>query len=241
LPCSCTIDIYNTYYGELPQTFDHPWYQRALDDKLYFSNFGFLRIENSFDDKNFYLGTTFFIRPFFKKEPSYQITDFEYVMQFSNKLLEIHKVKNFLDFDQRDHACLSILMMQARPDLIRDKLIVDAGSGGDAILSIVASRLGARKIIAFEHNSGRATESLGFLTLNDINNVDVVEKDFTDIKEIGAIGHVDAVIANINAVTFIPRTRPRYDSAHAYMAAIFKPSWYFVCGMRTRFSDLNDK
>ncbi|MFH1199145.1 MAG: 50S ribosomal protein L11 methyltransferase, partial [Candidatus Omnitrophota bacterium] len=71
-----------------------------------------------------------------------------------------------LNFPYGNQTRLSILMLQAYAILIKEQVILDVGSGSDAILSIVASRLGAKKIIGVELNRESVILSHVFLKIN---------------------------------------------------------------------------
>ena len=137
-------------------------------------------------------------------------------------------------------------MLCAYADRIRGRVVLDAGSGSDAILGAVAHRLGAKKIFCVEWKSIDAEKSKRFLRLNSIKKeeVEVINADFSLI---GDIGEIDVVIANLSKNGFHSRDMGSSDANHLdgsdnwhrFLAEKFKPEIYFLCGMIGKTITLN--
>lgn len=129
---------------------------------------------------------------------------------------------------------LAILLLQAGSKYIKNKIFLDAGSGKDAILATVISRLEAKKVFAIDKNTEFVNESRQFLALNGVNNVEVIEKDFADIDEISEIKDVDGIAANISVYEEANEDSAYLDmNWHQYLADKLRPSAYFLCGIYT--------
>jgi ribosomal protein L11 methyltransferase len=76
----------------------------------------------------------------------------------------------------------------------QDKRVMDAGCG-TAILSIMASKLGAREVEAFDIDEWSAINGRENLENNQCNNVRIQQGK---INEVGLTGLFDVVLANIN-------------------------------------------
>jgi len=137
----------------------------------------------------------------------------------------------YANFANRDHTCLAVLLLQAYPDFIKNKVVLDAGSGSDAVLSVLASRLGAKKVIAVERNKKKIAESLRLLALNETHDVMPVEKDLADYKGIEGILYIDTVVANLNQMDSIYKSGTYYRNMHKYLAGSMNPVNYFLLGL----------
>jgi len=133
-----------------------------------------------------------------------------------------------LDFLYGAHTRLAILLLRARSYLIKDEVILDAGSG-DGILAMVASRIGAKKVIAIEHNKEWVQTSRRLLKLNNINVVDVIEKGFADIQKIKSAKSAAVVVANLKD-NGIYKEGEHFKNWHFFLMEKVDPQWYFLCG-----------
>ncbi|GAI45371.1 unnamed protein product, partial [marine sediment metagenome] len=114
------------------------------------------------------------------------------------------EVSRRLRFQHSLFTVTSVLVMQARPELIRDKTILDLGTG-EGTLAFVAAKLGARKVIGIDIDYyvdwiKIAKENLSY---NNFTNIEFVKKDFDDIKR-GNFEDVDTAIADLEVETIFP-------------------------------------
>lgn len=145
---------------------------------------------------------------------------------------------NYCQFEWGFHTFLAIELLQAYADEIYGKVLLDAGSGSDAILGTVAYRLGAKKVFCVEGSAIRAKKSEQYLLLNGVNKkyVELINADFSLM---GDIQGVDIVVSNLPNNGFHERDmRPQgasqydgQDNWHRFLADKFSPEFYFLCGM----------
>ncbi|MBM3245986.1 MAG: methyltransferase domain-containing protein, partial [Candidatus Omnitrophica bacterium] len=147
----------------------------------------------------------------------------------------IRRKDGHLDFANGESTRLAIRTLEANKELIRDEICLDAGSGQDAVLAMVDSRLGAKRILAIERERACALRSREFLALNGITNVNVIIKDFADLDEVDGIGNVNVVQANISAYELAKNKDGECLDInwHQYLTSKIFPSVYFLCGVYT--------
>ena len=140
----------------------------------------------------------------------------------------------------------SILTMQAFPEAFRGKVVLDMGSGSDAVLSVVAARLGARRVIAIEKLPDAAEDSRNILKLNGVEVVEVRNADFSEIPGLIVPGSIDTVISNIRQNGYFDAgdnpdsvmtsdfdfqfAFERGHNRHWDVADALKPRWYIFTG-----------
>jgi len=145
---------------------------------------------------------------------------------------------SLLDFENGDphaHTPLAILMMQAAPYAIRDRVVLDAGSGRDAVLAVVAYRLGARKVFGVEREPSLVADSRKFVEeYNGISedSLRIIRADFDNIEQLSETEYIDTVIAVIQPNS-IYRSDRFFGSYHELLSEKIKPSWYLMCGINS--------
>lgn len=93
------------------------------------------------------------------------------------------------------HHATTYLMLKIEMELDhKNKRVLDAGCG-TAILAIMASKLGAREVIAYDNNSWSTENAPENIDLNACTNVTVQEGTITTIDISGTF---DIILANIN-------------------------------------------
>ncbi len=75
----------------------------------------------------------------------------------------------------------------------KKKKVLDAGSG-TGILAILAKKLLADKVVAFDNDSWCYSNALENIQINDVNNIEVIDGSLEDIDE----SDFDIILANIN-------------------------------------------
>jgi len=139
-----------------------------------------------------------------------------------------------LDFYYNVHTRLAILLLQARSDLIKDKTVLDAGAG-DSVLGAVASRLGAKKVIEIEKSGEWAAEARKLAKINEIENVEILEKDFSELEGLSAISNIDIVLASLNS-NGVFQEENYIKNWHFLISDLINPDWYFFLGGVVEYS-----
>lgn len=120
------------------------------------------------------------IKPTFKE---YQKKDDEIIIELDPKM----------SFGTGEHPTTKICINFLEKYLMPSVTLLDAGSG-TAILSIVAAKLGAKKVIAFDIDEWSLSNGIENIKLNKVN--DIVEVKLCELKDI-AEKEFDIVVANI--------------------------------------------
>jgi hypothetical protein len=137
-----------------------------------------------------------------------------------------------LEFAFGNHTLLSMLMLIANRELVNNCVAVDAGSGVDAVLSVLLSRLKAKKVYAIEQSHKKTEQSKLFLDRNGVKNVTVVETPIEDIGDFFENIRVDIVVANLPPGSYpFDLNGKRYSHYHYFLIHKLDPSWYFMCGL----------
>lgn len=93
------------------------------------------------------------------------------------------------------HHATTYLMLKTQMDINhKNKRVLDAGCG-TAILAIMASKLGAREVIAYDNNSWSTENAPENVALNCCDNITVLDGT---IGTLGLQGQFDIILANIN-------------------------------------------
>jgi ribosomal protein L11 methyltransferase len=93
------------------------------------------------------------------------------------------------------HHSTTFLMIRHMLDLDnRDKRVLDAGCG-TAILAVLAEKLGAKEVIAYDNNSWAVENAPENVGLNNCSRIKVLEGT---IDTLGLTGKFDIILANIN-------------------------------------------
>ncbi|MGM0565724.1 MAG: 50S ribosomal protein L11 methyltransferase [Bacteroidota bacterium] len=116
--------------------------------------------------------------PFHEKQEGF---DYEIVLEPKMAFGTAHHETTFLSIQQ-------MLKMD-----FKDKKVLDMGSG-TGILSILASKLGAKSIIAIDNDPWAYKNALENFKMNDVDNAEAVEGDALSVPD----NQFDIVLANIN-------------------------------------------
>jgi ribosomal protein L11 methyltransferase len=93
------------------------------------------------------------------------------------------------------HHQTTYLMVKAQMNIDhKDKRVMDAGCG-TAILSIMASKLGAKEVFAFDIDEWSVINGKENLEINHCNNIQLEQGKITEVKPTGKF---DIILANIN-------------------------------------------
>ncbi|MCQ9206630.1 MAG: 50S ribosomal protein L11 methyltransferase [Omnitrophica bacterium] len=128
---------------------------------------------------------------------------------------------------------MSLLLLQAGSHGLRNQVVLDAGCGNDAILATLASRLGAKNVIAVDNSEFSITEAKEYLVLNKVDNVRCVQ-GLLGYETVPGIGEASVVIANMaspNHFIMPDETKSSYFGIHDYLLRNYDFSWYFMCGL----------
>lgn len=109
------------------------------------------------------------------------------------KTKEVITINPKMSFGTGHHA--TTWMMSKAMSLLNhnDKKVMDAGSG-TGVLAILASKLGAKEVVAFDNDPWCYENALENIEINSINNIQLYEGSLEDIKE----DKFDIILANIN-------------------------------------------
>lgn len=98
-----------------------------------------------------------------------------------------------MSFGTGHHATTSLMIQRILELSINKKVVLDMGCG-TAILSILADKMGAKKIIAIDIEEWAFKNSLENCEINNVKNISVFKGDVSLIKEM----KFDIIFANIN-------------------------------------------
>lgn len=130
------------------------------------------------------------------------------------------------------HHQTTWLMVKAMLDIDhRDKHVMDVGCG-TAILSILASKLGARQIEAFDIDDWSIENAGENAAINSCTNIRLSKGT---IAEVAPEGHFDIILANINKNVLL-------DEMHAYAECLTTGGLLLLSGfLDTDIADLLEK
>ena len=118
------------------------------------------------------------------------------------------------------HHATTYLMLQQQMELDhKGKRVLDAGCG-TAILAVMAEKLGASDIIAYDNNSWTIENAPENLTLNGTNNVQILEGT---IDTLNLDGKFDIILANINKNVLL-------DEMQDYVSYLNDPGVLIISG-----------
>ncbi|MSR77394.1 MAG: pyridoxal-phosphate dependent enzyme, partial [Candidatus Omnitrophica bacterium] len=135
------------------------------------------------------------------------------------------------DFISGQHTLLAVLFMQAYQDHIQNQVVLDAGSQ-QGILLVLASRLGAAKVIGVEKHLQWVHDSEASFVQNSIQNAQMIHADFKDLAQ-----HPAAEEASV-WMTSLPENGSEFEpgylgNRHLDFAAREHIKTYFLFGGRT--------
>lgn len=129
----------------------------------------------------------------------------------------------------QEHTRLAVTLLQARPEVVRQRRVVVAGSGADVILEIVSDRLGARNVIGIEQDSLLVRKAQQFLALNGPAHIQLLRAEFSDEGVPRDTGPVDVMIANLPDNGFhLAVGDGSYFNWHAWLVKRFAPRHHYV-------------
>jgi ribosomal protein L11 methyltransferase len=99
-----------------------------------------------------------------------------------------------MSFGTGHHQTTYLMVKNALNINHRDKRVIDAGCG-TAILSIMASKLGAKEVQAFDIDEWSVTNGNENREINHCHNIDIQQGKIT---EVNLTGKFDIILANIN-------------------------------------------
>ena len=146
--------------------------------------------------------------------------------------------RNILDFYYGIHTILAVTLLQAYASILPNQTVLDAGSG-DGVLGMVASRLGAKRVVCIEQDKEWVQKSAKFVQLNRIKNVKIIEADFGHIAKFEQTKDITVVLASLKSnglyKAFLEGKedsdkRGDYYNWHMFLAKNLNPEWYFIFG-----------
>lgn len=121
------------------------------------------------------------------------------------------------------HHQTTFLMIKAQMDLDHnEKVVMDAGCG-TAILSIMAAKLGAKRVAAFDIDEWSVINGKENLEINDCTNVEIRQGKISDLS---FDNNFDIILANINKNILLDEM-PQYaaylkDSGHLLLSGFYE-------------------
>ena len=97
-----------------------------------------------------------------------------------------------MSFGTGHHATTYLVMNQMKELVFLKKRVLDFGTG-TGVLAILASKLGAEKVLAIDYDEWSITNAKENIVQNNCANISVVQADHIDLNE-----KFDIVLANIN-------------------------------------------
>lgn len=98
-------------------------------------------------------------------------------------------------FGSGTHATTQLMVAQLLSDDLHDKRVLDCGCG-TGILSIVASKAGAREVVAYDIDEWSVANTLHNASLNSVSNIEVLTGNRHVLSHVSGV--FDHVVANIN-------------------------------------------
>ncbi|MBQ8227237.1 MAG: 50S ribosomal protein L11 methyltransferase [Bacteroidaceae bacterium] len=125
-------------------------------------------------------------------------------------------------FGTGHHATTSQMIGQILDNNMEGLDVLDMGCG-TGILAILARMRGAKHCVAIDNDEWCVSNTLENISLNDVNNIDVVEGDASALEK---YGHFHVVIANINRNILLA-------DMHHYVDHMTSGSLLFMSGFYT--------
>ncbi len=122
------------------------------------------------------------------------IHDTKHAVSVSEDMMEII-VDAEMAFGSGTHATTRMIVSEILTSDIQGKRILDCGCG-TGILSIVASKCGAKNVVAYDIDEWSVKNTMHNAQLNGISNIDVLNGDINILSHISGV--FDLVVANIN-------------------------------------------
>ena len=110
---------------------------------------------------------------------------------------------------------------------LKGKRVLDCGCG-TGILSIVASKEGAKDVVAYDIDEWSADNTRHNAELNDVENIDVLQGDVNVLSHVSGV--FDVVLANINR-NILLADMPQMKEVMAHGARIILSGFYVEDGM----------
>ncbi len=98
-----------------------------------------------------------------------------------------------MSFGTGEHATTKIVLQLLEKHFLTNSKVLDVGSG-TAVLSIAASKLGAKEVIAIDNDEWCFLNGIENVEKNNVSNITVLHSTIEKIKEEG----FDLILANIN-------------------------------------------
>ncbi len=98
-----------------------------------------------------------------------------------------------MSFGTGEHATTKIVLQLLEKHFLTNSKVLDVGSG-TAVLSIAASKLGAKEVIAIDNDEWCFLNGIENVEKNNVSNITVLHSTIEKIKEDG----FDLILANIN-------------------------------------------
>ncbi|MEQ8928195.1 MAG: 50S ribosomal protein L11 methyltransferase, partial [Fulvivirga sp.] len=112
-----------------------------------------------------------------------------------------------MSFGTGHHATTYLMLKHQLETDHKGKRVLDAGCG-TAILAVMAEKLGATEVLAYDNNSWSTENAPENIELNNCKNVEIQEGTIDTIK---IEGEYDLILANINKNVLLDEMDKYYD------------------------------
>ncbi len=116
--------------------------------------------------------------------------------------MRAHTARTGFWIDHYPFTLFTIMAMQSRPGLFKDKVVLDIGAG-TGLLSLVAAKFGARKVIGIEMDAGLAADAKRNVAANGLANVEIRRGDARELRQEDC-PDAQVAIANLSGKDALP-------------------------------------
>lgn len=122
-----------------------------------------------------------------------------------------------MSFGTGHHATTYLMLLQMQQINFQNKTVLDFGTG-TGILSILAKKSGAAKVVAIDNDEWSITNAAENIIANDCDDIELIKRNY-----ITALGKFDIIVANINLNVIT-------DSTHQFQSATHQSSLLLLSG-----------
>ncbi len=125
-----------------------------------------------------------------------------------------------MSFGTAHHETTSLMIESLLDEVVIGKTVLDMGCG-TGVLAILASKMGAGRVVAIDYDKWAVENALENVIKNNTSTIDVIRGDASDIP----LEQFDVILANINRNTLIEQI-PSYATALKKGGGLFLSGFY---------------